>query len=489
MAIYWIPVMPKAIQRGELLLSLRRGAGTPVRLQLERALRAAIQAGRLQPGSPLPSTRVLASDLVLSRALVVEAYEQLRAEGYVYSQPGSATIVAARPAHRAPASSEFDVASVPRFDFRPGRPDPSLFPRRAWLSALRRVLATAPAADLDYPDPRGGASARIALASYLNRSRATAAHPDRILLCTGFAQGMRLLCETLRAGGVRRIAVEDPGHAFESADVRASGVEITGVPVDDRGICVERLTKFEAGAVLVTPAHQYPTGVVLAPERRIALLAWADRTGGFVVEDDYDGEYRYDREPLGALQGLAPERVIYIGSASKILAPALRVGWVLAPESLIGSLSRFKLEADRGSAALDQLALAEFIDSGDLDRHLRRTRLIYRHRRELLAATLRTCLPDQRVQGVAAGLHLILELPEEMDEAAVVAEAGRRSVGIYGVRAYRSDPGSGPSALLLGFCRISEADLAEGVKRLAEVLRSMQAPPRACARKDTRRQT
>jgi GntR family transcriptional regulator/MocR family aminotransferase len=252
---------------------------------------------------------------------------------------------------------------------------------------------------------------------------------------------------------------------------------------------VERLTKFEVGAVLVTPAHQYPTGAVLAPERRSALLAWADRTGGFVVEDDYDGEYRYDREPIGALQGLAPEHVIYIGSASKILAPALRAGWVLAPESLIGSLLRFKLEADRGSAALDQLALAEFIDSGNLDRHLRRTRLIYRHRRELLAATLRACLPDLRVQGVAAGLHLILELPEEMDEAAVVAATGRRSVGIYGVRAYRSDPGSGPPALLLGFCRITEADLAEGVKRLAEVLRSLQAAPGACARKDTRQQT
>ena len=466
--------LPKAIRCGEVLISLNRETGTPLRVQLERALRVAIQAGRLTSGSLLPSTRVLAAELGTSRGLVVEAYEQLLAEGYVCSRRGSCTHVADRPTNGQVQDSQPEVLISPRHDFRPGRPDHSLFPRRAWLSALRRALATAPSAALDYPDGRGAAPARAALAAYLNRSRATAAHADRILICTGFAQGMRLVCEILKARGVRRIAVEDPGHAYESADVRASSLEMVSVPVDDNGVCLENLVRLKVGAVYVTPAHQYPNGSVLSAARRTALLAWAAKRDVFVIEDDYDGEYRYDREPIGALQGLSPERVIYIGSASKILAPALRIGWVLSPQSLIQDLNQAKLDADRGSSVTDQLALAEFIERGDLDRHLRRTRLIYSHKRAQLAAALYTHMPAYPIRGVAAGLHLTVELPRGADETAIVAESARRGIYVHGLSAYRSQPGLGQPALLLGYCRLPEREINESARALAAVVGSFE---------------
>jgi GntR family transcriptional regulator/MocR family aminotransferase len=455
------------------MVSLQREISVPLHIQLQRALREAIQKGRLSPGCMLPSTRVFASELGLSRGVVVEAYEQLLAEGYLCSSRGSSTHVADRPsANSLPMIQEAATARPPLYDLRPGRPDHSLFPRRQWLSAMRRAMHAAPDTALDYPDARGALPARLALAAYLNRSRATVTTAERIVLCTGFAQGMRLVCETLKARGVRRIAVEDPGHAYESADVRASGLELVPVPVDDSGLRVDRLARLNVGAVYVTPAHQYPAGAVLSRERRTALLAWAEQRSAFVVEDDYDGEYRYDRDPIGALQGLAPELVIYIGSVSKTLAPALRIGWVLAPQSLIADLSRSKLDADRGSPGIDQLALSEFIQCGHFERHLRRTRLIYSHRRELLATALKTHLPGLPICGVAAGLHLTLELPPGTKEKAMVTEAGRRGIQVHGLGAYRGRPEAGPPALLLGYCRLSEKGIIDGVKALAAVVRS-----------------
>jgi GntR family transcriptional regulator/MocR family aminotransferase len=292
-----------------------------------------------------------------------------------------------------------------------------------------------------------------------------------MLLCTGFAQGMRLVCDALRARGVSRMAVENPSHAFESGDVRASGLELVPIPVDENGLCVDRLARFNVGAVLVAPAHQYPTGAILSPSRRSGLLDWAEQKGVFVVEDDFDGEYRYDSEPIGALQGLAPERVIYIGSASKILAPGLRVGWVLLPGELVQDLSQIKLDADRGSPMTDQLALAQFIAGGDLDRHLRRTRLLYRRRREFLATALRRELPGLRIRGIRARLYLTLELPQGTDESAIIAEGKRHSIGLYGTRAYYARPEAAPPGLLLGYCRLSERNAVEGVRRIASMIR------------------
>jgi GntR family transcriptional regulator / MocR family aminotransferase len=471
--------MPRGIQRSEILISLRRGSGVSLRIQLEHALREAIQSGRIASGCPLPSTRVFSSELSLSRGVVVDVYEQLVAEGYLCSLRGSSTYVADRPKTVVlPSYGEIATPASLRYDLRPGRPDHSLFPRRAWLSSIRRALASAPVAALDYPEALGALPARVALSAYLNRSRATVATANRILLCTGFAQGMRLVCETLKTRGVRRIAVEDPGHAFESSELRASGLDVVPVPVDDGGMCIERLTSFNVGAVYVTPAHQYPMGAVLSATRRTALLAWAEKRDAFVLEDDYDGEYRYDREPIGALQGLGPERVIYIGSASKILAPALRIGWVISPQSLIDVLSQAKLDADRGSPGIDQLALAKFIEAGHLDRHLRRTRLVYSRRRTQLASALGTHLSGFPIRGVAAGLHLTVELPGSADETAIVGEAARRGIYVHGLSSYRSRPKAGQPALLLGYCRLSEKDVNDSTKALAAVIDGFAGPLR-----------
>ena len=462
--------MPRRVGRSEIHVPIERQPGVPLRIQLERALRAAIQTGRLSPGVLLPSTRVLASDIGVSRGVVVAAYEQLLAEGYLSSHSGSSTVVSHRPTSSPPSEPGSKPIRAPRFDFRPGRPDHALFPRRAWSSALRRVLSTATYAALDYPEAGGALTARIALAAYLNRSRATATCAERVIFCSGFAQGMRLACETLKARGVRRIAVEDPGHAYESRDVSASELELVPVPVDDSGLCVERLARLDVGAVYVTPAHQYPTGAVLSPSRRVALLDWARQRDAFIVEDDYDGEYRYDREPVGALQGLDPDRVIYIGSASKILAPALRIGWLLTPQPLLQDLTQSKLDADRGSPGLDQLALAEFIERGDLDRHLRRTRLVYSRKRAQLANVLGALMPTYPISGVAAGLHLILELPKATDETAIVAEALRGGIHVHGLEAYSARRRGARPGLLLGYCRLSETDMKEGAKALAQVI-------------------
>jgi len=470
--------MKRTTSATELLLRIDRDTRVPLRVQLERELRRAIQTSRLKAGAVLPSTRALAADLDLARGVVVEAYEQLLAEGYVTAHQGSATRVAGRrTVDRQPLPNE--AAPVPpRYDFRPGVPDLSLFPRRAWLTALRRAFASLPDAALDYPDPRGSAMARLVLATYLNRARATVAREDRVLFCNGSAQGIGLLCRVLRERGVRRIAVADPGYADQCTNIQTRGLETPRVPVDDRGIRVDRLGRLDAGAVLVSPAHQYPTGSVLAPERRAALLEWAARHRAVIIEDDYDAEYRYDREPIGALQGLAPDRVVYVGSVSKVLSPALRLGWLVVPPDLMSDLARAKQQADNGSPMPEQLALAEFIETGAFDSHLRRTRQVYRRRRDALVASLRRHFPDLRLHGVAAGLHVLIELAVGVDERAVVEAAARRSIRIYGGGAYRAKALAGPPTIVVGFGGLPESIIPEAVKEFAAVLTECGQPKR-----------
>jgi GntR family transcriptional regulator/MocR family aminotransferase len=461
----------------DFLVRLTRGTGEPIRAQVVRELRRAVQDGRLPPGSLLPASRALANDLGFSRGLIVEAYEQLVAEGYFTARGGSSTrvtsnrsTIALRDNSRTRARVIAPAAAPIRYDFRPGVPDLSLFPSRAWSRALRHALGAGSRTTLDYPDPRGAAQARNAVALYLNRSRATIAIAERVMLCTGFAQAARLVGEVLARRGVRRIAVEDPGHAEQCADIRAAGLELVALPVDGRGARVDRLNDLDVGAVLVTPAHQYPTGAVLDPARRSRLLEWASRRGAFILEDDYDAEYRYDRSPVGALQGLAPDRVVYIGSASKMLAPSLRLGWLVLPADLVDDVARAKLSADRGSPSLEQLALAAFLDGGDLDRHVRRTRAIYRDRRDALVDSLRKHLPDLDTRGVAAGLHLFLELPRRITENALVKVAAAQGVRIFGGRAYHIDWRAPPPALILGYGCLPERDIDPGVKVLARLI-------------------
>jgi len=331
-------------------------------------------------------------------------------------------------------------------------------------------------ADLDYGDPRGSAVLRQVLAGYLRRVRAAAADPERVIVSTGFAQGLGLVLRALARTGVRCAAFEDPGYgsAETSETLRATGalgLRAVHVPVDDLGIDVAALDASGAQVVVVTPAHQSPTGVVLAAPRRHALVDWARRNDAFIVEDDYDSEFRYDREPVGVLQGLAPGHVFTIGTASKALAPAVRLGWVLAPPSLAGAVAAEKQISDRGSSTLDQLALAALFESGRYDRHLRRMRGIYARRRARLIAALARHAPGVRLTGLAAGFHAVAHLPAAADEQAVVATARERLVGLYGMGSYRAAGAAAPPQLVLGFGDVGERAIEPGIAAVAGLLR------------------
>jgi len=470
MAIQWSGLGP------ELLLRLDRGSGQPLRSQLEAGLREAIRSGRLQGGERLPSSRELAQELGTSRGLVQECYSQLLSEGYLTSRVGSATRVALG-AYPAAAEPPPRPPPPPRLiaDFRRGVPDLASFPRGDWVWATREACGSMATLDLDYGDARGSAVLRGVLASYLRRVRAASADPAHMVVSTGFAQGVILVLRALAQAGVRCVAFEDPGYGGADASeavraVGAAGLRAVHVPVDELGIDVGALADSGAQAVVVTPAHQSPTGVVLAARRRHALVEWANRNGGFIVEDDYDSEFRYDREPVGVLQGLAPGRVFTIGTASKALAPAVRLGWILAPPSLAAAVAEEKRISDRGSSTLDQLVLAALLESGRYDRHLRRMRVIYARRRAVLIAVLARHAPGIRLTGLAAGFHAVAHLPVAADEKAVVAAARERRVGLYGMSYFRAVPAAGPPQLVLGFGQVSERAIEPGIAAVADLL-------------------
>lgn len=449
----------------ELLLDLRRGEGS-LHAQIEHALREAARTGRLAAGTPLPSSRTLARDLGVSRRVVVEAYEQLAAEGYVETRPGSRTAIAdglRPPPPRLPQPTGERL----RFDFRPGQPDLTHFPREEWGRAARRVVRSLGPGQLGYGDPLGTTELRSALANYLGRVRGARCDPQRIVVCTGVTQALFLVARALSRLGLRRIAVEDPSNPDLRRILRAGGLAPCGVPVDSSGLDVEALERADVRAVVVSPAHQYPTGSVLTADRRRALLAWAERRSGFVVEDDYDAEYRYDRAPVGALQGLAPDRVAYTGSASKTLAPALRLGWLLAPPALLEPLTEAKRCNDLGTPAIEQLVYANFLRDGSLDRHLRRMRSLYRSRRDALLAALERWFPEWVPHGVAAGLHVMVTLPRTAEEEAVVAAAARRSVRLYPVREFTIESTTHLPAIVIGYACLTESEISAGIASLA----------------------
>ena len=462
----------------ELLVTISRDGDGPLHAQLEHELRRAVRSGRLRPGAALPSTRSLAAQLGVSRGVVVEAYEQLVAEGYLTGHGRSATRVARKGVQAVPEPRPAASASASklRIDFRPGRPDVTQFPRAAWLRSVRRVLNDAPSERLSYPTGHGLPELREALAAYLNRVRGTQAHADHVVISNGFSQGLALLSSVLRASGARRLAVEDPSHDMARACIRAAGLEVIAVPVDSDGLRVDALERTRADAVLVTPAHQYPTGGVLPPARRAALISWARRRDAIVVEDDYDAEYRYDRDPIGCIQGLAPEHVVYGGSASKTLAPGLRLGWMVLPGRMVEAMADAKLGFDNGSPTIDQLAFADFLLRGEQDRHLRRMRPIYRARRDALKTALDRHLPELEHCGSAAGLHLMVWLPSDWDEAAVVKLAADAGIGVYGLSAYWAVPGSGDPGLIFGYAGVSETAIEDGVRALSSALRASGAP-------------
>jgi GntR family transcriptional regulator/MocR family aminotransferase len=480
MAIEWSGLSP------ELLVRLDRSSGRPLRAQLEAAVRDAIRSGRLRAGERLPSSRELARELGVSRGIVQECFGQLLAEGYLTSRTGSATRVAevgAWSPEATPGAVAVQPASTPLSgrllaDFAPGVPDLSSFPRTDWVWAVREACGAVASADLGYGDPRGSAELREVLAGYLRRVRAAAADPDRMIVSTGFAQGLNLVLRALASqAGVAVVAFEDPGYGSAATDetVRAAsamGLRVVYVPVDDDGLVVAALAASGADAVVVTPAHQSPTGVVLTADRRHALADWARRGGGFIIEDDYDSEFRYDKEPVGALQGLAPDRVFLIGTASKALAPAVRLGWVLAPAGLAGAVAAEKEMGDRGSCTLDQVALAALLTSGRYDRHLRRMRAVYAARRRALVDAFGRHAPGVRLTGLAAGFHAVARLPAEPGEAAVIAAARGRGVGLHGIAEYRGVPDpAAPPALLMGFGNTAERAIEPAIAAIADLLR------------------
>jgi GntR family transcriptional regulator / MocR family aminotransferase len=461
--------MPETRTNSEVPVLLRPGAHVPLHRQIETSIREAIRAGRLPRGASLPPTRMLAADLGVSRGVVVEAYQQLAAEGYLTSRAGGYTQVAAGPAPPAAAPRPAG-GPKPAIDLSYGRADVSSFPRAAWLRAIRRALTDAPNEVFGYLTGRGLPQLRTSLAEYLNRVRGTVAEPDHMVICTGYAQGVTLLIGVLAAAGAKRLALEDPSSNDDALPAaRAAGLEVIGIPVDGDGIRVDLLRASGADAVILTPAHQWPTGAVLAAPNRAAVIRWATERGAIIIEDDYDAEYRYDRTPVGALQGLAPGHVVYAGSASKTLAPGLRLGWFVLPGRLTEPMAAAKIAADRGSPALEQVALADFIARGEFDRHLRRMRPVYRRRRDALLSALAEHLPWLQPVGVSAGLHLVTWLPPHLDEETVVGAARRAGVGLDAVGPYRiTNPG--PGGLIFGYATVSERAIADGVARLAGVV-------------------
>ncbi|WNI33311.1 PLP-dependent aminotransferase family protein [Streptomyces sp. ITFR-6] len=455
----------------ELLLP---AASTPARGRgraLQSALRDAVRSGRLTPGTRLPSSRELAADLGVSRGLVTEAYEQLTAESYLHSGRGSGTWVSG--SARAAADRARDLA--PRgpgtlVDFRPGTPDLSLFPRSAWAAAHRSVLGRLPHSAMGYPDPRGLPELRVALAGLLARRRGVVADPERLLVCSGVAQATTLLGFVLRERGMRTVGVEDPGSPEHATLFASTGLATARLPLDDEGLAMEPLTRSGVRAVMTTPAHQFPTGIAYSAARRSRLLDWARDVDGVIMEDDYDGDFRYDRAPVGALQGLDPEHVVYTGSVSKSLAPGLRLGWLLAPASMTDEIVDRKRTMDLGNPAVDQAVLTDFVTRGGYDRQLRRCQRAYRARRDTLTAALAEHFPGTEVSGIAAGLHIIARLPERYGpEAGFAARAAEAGIALR----LMSDcgtvrPADRSVSLVLGYAQLAPVDIARGVRLLAE---------------------
>jgi GntR family transcriptional regulator/MocR family aminotransferase len=465
--------MSETSQPVELLLSVSRGAPGTLGAQIEDQIRRAIRDGALRTDAQVPSTRDLARQLGVSRRVVVDAYAQLAAEGYLRLRQGARPRVSGHGV-TAPAARERHApeAAPPRFDFRPSAPDLSAFPRAAWLRSLRAALASMTDAELGYGDPRGAAALRGELADYLGRVRGVVADPGLIVVTHGYSQGLALACGALVAAGARRIAMEDPSNVDDQWIVARSGLDLVLVGVDRDGLRIDELERAAPDAVIVTPAHQQPTGAVLASERRAALLAWLRERGAYAIEDDYDAEYRYDRAAVGALQGLAPDRLIYAGSASKTLAPALRLGWLVLPPALLGAVREEKLVADRGAARIEEFAFADFMARGELDRHLRRMRARYRRQRDALVRALAQELPEARVTGIAAGLHVTVELPGVYDEAEIRREAARRGIRLATMRDYRAQGADGALTLMLGYGHMPEPAMTPGARELAKVVRA-----------------
>ncbi|PWU50997.1 GntR family transcriptional regulator [Micromonospora globispora] len=455
---------------------------------LAARLRTAIADGRVPVGARLPASRVLAAELGVSRGVVTEAYQRLTEDGHVVGRGRGGTVVVATPAEvvicppepppvsdvfaEPPGADVFDAlrTAPAEIDLTPGVPDLGAFPRAAWLRAERAVLARLAPAAFGYGDPSGTPALRLAVATWLARSRGIRVDPAEVVIVAGVSQGLGLLAQVLHDDGIHTVAVEDPGSLGVRQHLRNWRFDTPPVPVDGHGVRVDDLVATGAPAVLLTPAHQFPTGVVLDGDRRRQLIRWAER-GGLVIEDDYDAEHRYDRPPVPALRAMLPERVCYTGSVSKLLAPALRIGWVLVPPRYRDALVAAKRMADLGNAALPQLVLAELMDSGEMERQLRLLRRRHVRRRDAMIAAIRAHLPGAVVHGAAAGLHLTVTLDGDVSDVALAAAALRRGVKVQPLSWHGQLPQ--PPGLVLGYAANPAGDLERGVAALGAARREL----------------
>lgn len=474
-----------------LHVTISRASQLSLRDQLRGAIQEKIKAGMLRPGQRLPSSRQLANDLRLARSVVVEVYQQLEAEGYLTSVPRSGTRVADLAMNglvtdlmplAGEAKAELSDSVPVRWDLRVGLADTRNFPRREWLASLRQAVQHAAPAHLEYPPVCGIDDLRVALASYLGRVRAVRALPANIMVTAGFAQGLSLICQMLGGQGHTALAIEDPGHPSERRFVEGLGFRSVPIPVDDEGMDIDALAASGVRAVLLTPAHQFPTGVVLSAERRAALVAWARRVGGLIIEDDYDGEFWFDGpDRFPALQSMAPDCVIYGSSVSKTLVPGLRLGWLAIPGGLTAAMEVTRMYRDLGISAICQLAYALFIESGRLDRHLLAMNKRYSQHRTALVSTLHAALPGAQVIGRAAGVHCTARLPVGMDEQQVTASAARHGVVVRGASScsYAAPPPD--ASLIIGYANYHPDSLVSAMCTLASAAHATVSDRRAHA--------
>lgn len=441
-----------------------------LRDRLSHALRTAIRDGRLPEGAAVPPSRALAEELDCSRWAVTEAYAQLIAEGYLRARVGSATRVSWSPdtAPPRPETRRAPVRPPVRYDLAPGLPDLRAFPRRRWADAIRAVTTSATHHDLGLPDPAGHPEARATVARYLRRARGADAHPTSVFLCAGITDGLVRTCHALRAEGITDVAVEDPSWSRLRDAVTSTGLRTHPIPVDHDGLRVDALAATPARAVVVGAAHQFPTGAMLSPTRRAHLVKWARDAHAYIIEDDYDAEFRYDHHPVAVMQGMEPNRVFLLGSVSKTLSPALGLGWLVAPTPLIPTL-RTANPVAAPPPVLDQLALTTFLDRGWYDAHLRTSRRRFRTRRDLLLRTLGEQVPEGRVEGTAAGLHVLLHLPKGTNTREAVSTAATTGLRLVDLDTYRLRPSTEP-ALVLGYGNITDTEIPPAVTLLREAL-------------------
>jgi GntR family transcriptional regulator / MocR family aminotransferase len=477
----------------QLAIPLSRGAG-PLFRQVYLGLRQAILSGTFRADSRLPSTRDLADQLGISRTVVLLAYDQLLAEGFVAGRHGSGTYVAKGlassrlvtskkstklrlskfgcAAEQAAPALDFQARRSPlhRYDFASGRSESDIetFPFEMWRRILLRRARRAPVVELDYGPAAGSLVLREAICGHLRRSRAVVCDPSEIIVVNGSQQALDLIVRVLLERG-DPVAIENPSYQGTREILLAAGARLHPVPVDREGLHPAELPE-NARICFVTPSHQFPTGAILPLARRLALLEWARRKNSVIVEDDYDGEFRYEGQPLESLQGLDSEgRIIYVGTFSRTVFPALRVGYLIVPKSLAAAFTAAKWLNDQHSATLEQQTLAEFITTGAYERHLRRVRRRNASRRSALLDAIHKHLADLvELTGDGSGAHVILWPRKRVSEDAVIAQAASRGVGISGISRYFLKQPS-PPGIMLGYCRMKEEGIREGIRRLGEI--------------------